>query len=78
MSHSRRASLVPPLRLDGEPRRPVSSVNLRFEDKRVFDLLHSWWVMRGGSGLSQPEAFAILLRLALANPEADLPEELVR
>lgn len=67
-----------PLRLDGQPRRAVTSLNLRFEDKRIFDHLHSWWSMREGSTLTQPEAFAILLRLALGNPAAELPEDLAQ
>jgi hypothetical protein len=54
----------------------VTSLNLRFEEKELFDVLHSWWALRSGRSLKQWDAFSILLAYALANPVADLPEEL--
>ena len=63
-------------RVDNEPRRALASLNLRHEEKRVFDLLHAWWALRTGSALSQQDAVSILLALALKNPDADLPQEL--
>lgn len=63
-------------RVDGEPRRALTSLNLRREEKVEFDHLHSWWALRRGRPISQPDAFSILLALALENREADLPPEL--
>ena len=60
-------------RLDGKPRRSLTSLNLRFEEKGVFDLVHAYW--RLDRPLSQPDAFSKLLFLAITNPQADVPEE---
>lgn len=65
---------LPPLpRIDGEPKRSLSSLNLRFEEKKIFDLIHAYW--RLDAPLSQPDAFSRILHLAVTNPEADLPAE---
>lgn len=63
-------------RVDNEPRRALTSLNLRRHEKGVFDLMHAWWALRAGSALSQQDAFSILLALALRNPDADLPADL--
>jgi len=65
-------------RTDGTPRRSLTSLNARFEDKAVFDLVHSWWCLRDGRALSQCDAFNRVLALALEHPEADLPSDLDR
>lgn len=65
-------------KIDGKPHRAVTSVNLRHEEKAMFDHLHSWWSLRHGRALRQWDAMSILLNLALSNPHADLPEELRR
>lgn len=78
------ASVTPPRvpldlpRVDGEPRRALASINVRRDEKRVFDLLHSWWSLRAESTLSQQDAASILFALALNNPDADLPADLQR
>lgn len=62
-------------RLDGKPSRAHASVNLRKEEKALFDHLHSYWSLRAGRSLRQTDAFSLLLTLAVANPQADVPEE---
>lgn len=70
-------SLVIP-RLDGLPRRSWASVNMRYEEKALLDLLHSWWCARFARPLTQPDVMSILLDLALENPRADLPPGLAK
>lgn len=65
-------------RVDGEPRRALTSVNVRHEEKRVFDHLHSWWRMQDGQPMSQCDAFSRVLALALENPKVDAPQDLRR
>lgn len=63
-------------RTDGEPRRAVTSVNLRYEDKVRFDLLQAYWSHVRGRPIKQWDAFSLLLAAAVQNPHADVPEEL--
>jgi hypothetical protein len=63
-------------REDGEPRRAVTSVNVRREEKLLFDHLHSWWRLQDGAALSQVDAFSRVLALALENPRSNAPPEL--
>lgn len=60
-------------RLDGEPRRAMSCLNVRHEEKALFDLVHAWWCARTTRRLTQADAMSLLLQLALENPRADLP-----
>lgn len=53
--------------------RPFSCVNVRREDKEVFDLLQWWWSCRAGSALPQWVVVSRLVALALTHAEADLP-----
>lgn len=78
--HSVRKPSRPPVlpRVDGRPSRALTSLNLRAEEKALFDHLHSWWSLRQGRSLRQADAFIILLALAMSNPAADVPEGLVR
>lgn len=70
---------LPPLpRTDGEPRRAVTSVNLRHDDKALFDHLHTWWSLQEGRSLRQWDAFSILLAAALDNPRLQRPADLPR
>lgn len=64
--------------MDGVPRRPFTSVNSRFEEKRAFDVLHKWWELSEGRALSQIDVFSRVLALALDHPEANIPKELER
>ena len=52
--------------------RPYSSVNVRREDKEVFDQLQLWWSMTERD-LTQWDAFSRVIALVLTHPEADLP-----
>jgi hypothetical protein len=63
---------------DSEPRRAVSAFNLRYEDKALVDHLQTWWALRRGASLSQPDAFSILLHAALSNPLLELPSDVQR
>lgn len=65
-------------RTDGRPHRAVTSVNVRHEDKAVFDHLHSFLVIRERRPLSQWDAFSIVLRAALGNPKLDVPADVAR
>jgi hypothetical protein len=60
-------------RADGKPRRSVTSVNVRFEDKAVFDVLHKWSCLKDGQEISQVDAFNRLLVLAWEHPRAEVP-----
>lgn len=62
--------------IDGKPHRAVTSVNLRFEDKRKFDLMHAWWSLEQGVPLTQWDAVSILMAAALENPRLSLPADL--
>lgn len=64
-------------RLDGEPRRSLSCVNIRHEEKAVLDLLASWWAARMARPLRQPDVMSHVLALVLTHPLADLPPGLV-
>lgn len=64
-------------RTDGLPSRPYTSVNARFEEKRAFDHLHSWWRLQG-EALDQIDAFSRVLALALEHPSANAPPDLLR
>lgn len=64
-------------RTDGKPRRAYTSVNVRFEEKALFDHLHSWWSLRGPKPVAQVDAFSRVLALALEHPDADVPSDLV-
>lgn len=60
-------------RLDGEPRRAWASVNMRYDEKAVIDILQAWWKARFARPMTQPDVMSLLLVLALENPRADLP-----
>lgn len=64
-----------PVRLEVEspPRRAVAGLNVRHEDKAVFDALQAWWSLERGRPLSQWDAFSILLAAALENPALVVP-----
>lgn len=64
-------------RLDGEPRRSHSCVNLRHEEKALVDLLGAWWSARMSRPLRQPDVMSHVLALVLTHPAADLPPGLV-
>lgn len=64
-------------RLDGEPRRALACVNLRHEEKALWDILAAWWSARSSRRLAQPDVMSLLLELALENPRADLPPGMV-
>ena len=64
-------------RLDGEPRRALACVNLRYEEKAVVDVVHKWWSARFARPLTQPDVMSLVLELAFENPRADLPPGLV-
>lgn len=72
---SARAPLAP-RRLDGLPRRAVTSVNVRHDDKALFDHLHTFWSWRRGRPLRQWDAFRLVLELAVENPRAQVPDEI--
>lgn len=61
--------------LSGKPSRALASVNLRHEEKALFDHLHSYWSLRAGRPLRQVDAFSLLFALALSNEQADVPAE---
>lgn len=63
------------LDVDVSPRRAVASVNVRRDDKAVFDALHAWWSVERRRPLTQWEAFSVLLAVALENPEFRVPAE---
>lgn len=65
-------------RTDGQPRRALTSVNVRHEEKLVFDHLHSWWRLQAGAPMSQCDAFSRMLSLALEHPKVDAPQDLRR
>lgn len=62
--------------VDGEPRRALACMNLRREEKRVFDHLQSWWSLQMGQDLSQPDVVSIVLAAALRSGLVDVPGEL--
>lgn len=62
--------------MDGQPRRSVTSINVRAEEKRVFDHLHSFWELRVGRSLSQWDVFSRVLELALEHPKVEAPLDL--
>lgn len=64
--------------VDGQPRRSLTCVNARFEDKAVFDLLVAWWRLQGQRSLTHWDAFSVLLDAALNDPGLDVPAELRR
>ena len=70
-------SPLSPRRLDGRPHRAVTSVNVRHDDKALFDHLHTFWSLRRGSPLRQWDAFRLVLELAVENPRAQVPRELL-
>ena len=47
------------------PPRRTSSVEVRREDKELFDALQAWWLLRHGERLTQWELFTVLLVEAL-------------
>lgn len=53
-------------------RRALTSVNLRPEDKAVFDALQAFYSLRQGRALRQWEVFSLVLAEALASQEAEL------
>lgn len=59
--------------MPSEHRRALACVNARREDKALFDMLHSYWCMRGTAPVSQPDAFRKLLEAALGNAQLDVP-----
>jgi hypothetical protein len=63
-------------RTDGLPQRAVTCVNVRREEKAVFDHLVSWWRLECGEELTQWDAFSVLLAAALENPRLEAPREL--
>lgn len=58
--------------------RGTASLNVRHEDKVVFDALQAWWSVERGRALPQWDAFSFLLAAALENPDVRLPEEVRR
>lgn len=67
----RKLKFVP--QTDGAPHRPWSSINVRREDKRRFDLIHASWQMQLGEDLSQWDCFSVLLSDYLRRAHQDLP-----
>jgi len=68
------ASPLPPVELAFET--PVvqktSTVQVRPEDKLVFDALQAWWHFRHGKRMTQWELFSVVLACAVANREGAL------
>lgn len=62
------------LALEESPRRAVSSVNLRREDKFVFDALQAWLSMREARPVPQWDVFTLVLAAALENPSFEAAE----
>lgn len=50
----------------------TSAVQVRPEDKQVFDALQAWWHFRHGKKLTQWEMFTIVLTTAVANRDGAL------
>ena len=63
----------PVLEVEAPASRGVTCVNVRREDKALFDELQSWWSFTHGQPLSQWDTFTLLLAAALGNGDADLP-----
>lgn len=53
-------------------RRGTACVNIRHEDKAVFDAIQLWASHRRARSLSQWEVFSLVLAAALGNKEEDL------
>lgn len=53
-------------------RRGTASLNIRHEDKAVFDAIQLWASHRRGRALTQWEAFSLILAAALGNKEAEV------
>jgi hypothetical protein len=66
------------LDVDVSPRRSVAGVNIRRDEKPIYDALLAWWSVERGRTLTQWEAFSILLSFALTHPELRLPPEVER
>jgi hypothetical protein len=65
-----------PRKLDGHPRRAVTCLNVRRDDKALFDHIQSYWALRSGRPMRQWDAFRRLLELAAAHPESEIPADL--
>lgn len=52
--------------------RKTATVQVRPEDKAVFDALQAWWHFRHGSRLTQWELFSLVLAAAVSNREGAL------
>lgn len=59
-------------------RRGTACVNIRHEDKAVFDAIQLWMSHRKGRSLSQWEAFSMVLAAALENKDAEVASAAVR
>lgn len=60
------------LAVEAPVRRGTATINVRWEDKEVFDAIQRWASHRRGRSLSQWDAFSLVLAAALGNREADL------
>lgn len=55
----------PDLVFDSNPSRALTSVNVRRDDKDVFDILQAYWTIRKGRALTQWETFTVVLAESL-------------
>jgi hypothetical protein len=60
------------LALEAPVRRGTASINVRWEDKVVFDAIQAWASHRKGRYVSQWDAFSLLLGAALENEASEL------
>lgn len=60
------------LALEEPVRRGTASVNVRWEDKVVFDAIQAWASHRKGRYVSQWDAFSLILAAALGNQDAEV------
>lgn len=56
------------LAVEMPPPRRTRTIQLRVEDKEVFDSLQAWWFYETGQRLPQWEVFTLVLADALENP----------
>jgi len=60
------------LAFEAPVRRGTACVNVRWEDKRIFDAIQLWASHRKGSPISQWDAFSMILAAALSNDDAEI------
>jgi hypothetical protein len=65
----RDVELVP----DGPVVHFLASLQVRRDDKEVFDQLKAWWSLKRGREVTQWEAFTLVLAAALEHEEARVP-----